>query len=239
MKMGILNDIMNHETEPLELGINYEFIITDPETSRNIVYEIKKVGYYMNVHPESIMNWLLKYYADIQKDFDNSPNSVCHKGCCDCCTNDFEISITEYFMILKFLGIKYGDDYIKQYSDIAKKSMSSSKCIFVDCTNGACSIYEVRPLICRKYGLYDYTNYNCEKLNSDKDLLTYKPDTSNGTFCFKHSVLSKKEIMCPCKRIVHWFGNLKDGQLASEKMKKLFYASFNEPSDVFVETLFM
>lgn len=91
----------------------------------------------------------------------------------------------------------------------------------------------------RKYGLYDYAHDNCEKLNSAKDLLTDKPDTSNGTLYFKHSALPNKEIVCPCKRIVHWFGNLKDGQLASEKMKKLFYASFNEPSDVFIETLFM
>lgn len=199
---------MHQETKPLEFGVGYELIITDPEISRSIVFQIKKVGYYMNVHPESIMGWLLKYYAELQTDLDNSPNSVCHKGCCDCCSNDFEISITEYFMILKYLGIQYGDECIKQYSHIAKKSMSSSKCIFIDCTNGACSIYEVRPLVCRKYGLYDYT-CNCEKLNPNKDLLKDIPDTSKGTLYFTHSAFPKKRVMCPCKRIVQLVWKLK------------------------------
>ena len=237
MKTIILNDVIYHDSEPLELGVEHEFIIADPENPTTIVFEIKKVGYYMDLHPESIMHWLLKYYEEIQNDLDNSPNSVCQKGCCDCCANDFEISITEYFMILKYLGIKYGEETIKQYSEIAKKSMSASQCIFIDSTDGSCSIYEVRPLVCRKYGLYDYTHKNCEKLTPDRDLLPDKPDTLEGTAFFRHSAFPMKKMCCPPKRIVHWFGNLEDGQLASQRMKDLFHASFHEPSDVFIETL--
>lgn len=196
MKKTRFAEISKMEFQPLNINENYEFVITDFEIAENIVFRIKKVGCFMDIHPESIMQTLLDYYEKIDKDNNVSPNMVCHKGCCKCCTNDFEISITEYFMILKYLGINFGYDYIQQYSDKAKKSMSTSDCIFIDCTNGACSIYEVRPL------------------------------------------MPNKKIMCPNKRIVNWFGNLKDGKLASERMKNLFYASFNKSSDVFIETLF-
>lgn len=237
MKEKRLSEISKMKFHSLDINKSYEFIITDPEIAENIVFIIKKVGYFMNINPESIMQTLLNYYEKIEGDFAVSPNTVCHKGCCECCTNDFEISITEYFMILKYLGIKFGQEYIKHCSDKAKKSISSSNCIFIDCTNGACSIYEVRPLICRKYRLYDCID-NCDKLNSKKDLLPDAPDTSKNVYVFQHSLIPNKEIMCPNKRIVHWFGNLKDGKLASERMKNLFYASFNKSSDVFIETLF-
>lgn len=237
MKKNRFAEIYKMKFQPLNINENYEFVITDPEIARNIVFMIKKVGYFMDIHPESIMQTLLDYYEKIEKDNDISLNTVCHKGCYECCTNDFEISITEYFMILKYLGINFGYDYIQQYSDKAKKSMSSSSCIFIDCTNGSCSIYEVRPLVCRKYGLYDCT-YNCDKLDAERDLLPNMPDTSKNVYFFQHSLMPNKKIMCPNKRIVQWFGNLKDGKLATERMKNLFYASFNKSSDVFIETLF-
>jgi Fe-S-cluster containining protein len=227
----ILNDLQ------FDLNKDYELIIIDPETDVKTRIRIKKVGYFVNINPESIIHTLINYYDAIENDNKHSPNITCHKGCSDCCSNDFEISITEYFMILNYLGIRYGQDYLEQCSKKAIASHSASNCIFIDCTNGSCSIYEVRPLVCRKYGLYD-CSINCKKLDEESELLFNAVSTDENTLFFRHSSLPEKKFACPPKRIVHWFGNLKDGKLASEKMKKLFYESFNGSSDTFVETLF-
>lgn len=71
------------------------------------------------------------------------------KGCCDCCTNDFEISASEYFMLLSYMDIKFGKDFIQTVSRKARISFSSPNCIFVNNTDGACTVYEARPLICK------------------------------------------------------------------------------------------
>ena len=81
MKKNRFAEIYKMKFQPLNINENYEFVITDPEIARNIVFMIKKVGYFMDIHPESIMQTLLDYYEKIEKDNDISLNTVCHKGC--------------------------------------------------------------------------------------------------------------------------------------------------------------
>lgn len=220
--------------EVLDLNKWYELYFPNTDNSDIRMIRIKKVGYYTEMTNDSIMNTLLSYYKQIEQDFSISPNETCHKGCNDCCTNDFEISITEYFIILNYLGIKYGKEFIKKVSERAKISLNAEKCLFVDTTNGACSIYEVRPLVCRKYGLYQ-SICNCPKLRED-ELLDVKRDTSLNTIVFNHSKTNKK-IIPTQKRLVQWFANMRDGDFSSEKMRALFYASSNNSADTFFEIM--
>lgn len=67
----------------------------------------------MQVNPHGIIADLQRYFEEIEHDAMVSPNAVCHKGYCDCCANDFEISIIEYFMILRFLNVRYGEAYVQ------------------------------------------------------------------------------------------------------------------------------
>lgn len=214
----------------------YELVIPRIDTSENLIVRIRKVGFFEEMNEKSVMKALADYFETIENDLAKSPNQTCHKGCCECCTNDFEISISEYFMILNYLNIKYGSDFVKSVSEKAKISFSSDKCIFIDSTNGSCSIYEVRPLVCRKYGLYK-TKFYCDKLDYDKDLIQYTHDTTVNTLCFNHRITGQKIAPIP-KRIIQWFSNLKNGELSNERMKKLFYASFNESIDCFIEIFF-
>lgn len=220
----------------MNLGVPYELVLTDPDGDRNVTIQIKKVGENMPINPKSILACLQKYFDEIERDAAVSPNTVCRKGCCGCCSNDFEISISEYFMILRFLNIKYGEDYVQSISEKAKMSFHADRCIFVNCTDGSCSIYEVRPLTCRKYGLYEEFG-GCSKLDPNIDLLPATRDTSKNTLFFQHSKFPQKTFACRPKRIVHWFANLQNGQPVSEKMRDLFYQSFTGTTDEFIQTL--
>lgn len=235
MKEMQLLEMQDNLKESFKINELYELVIPRIETSETLIIKIRKVGCFEKMTNDSIMKVLLDYFQMIEQDLETSPNTTCKKGCCDCCANDFEISMSEFFMILNYLGVKYGTDYVKSVSEKAKLSFTSDKCIFVDTTDGSCSIYEVRPLVCRKYGLYK-TPIFCDKLNYDKDLIPYNFDTTLNTFRFNNPYINKKVIVQP-KRIVHWFANLKNGELSTERMKKLFYAR-NENIDSFIEILF-
>lgn len=230
-----LAELKNFLKDDFELNEWKELVIASPDTSDTYVIRIKKVGQLTIMDDNSVIKSLLQYFNQIEMDSNLSKNHTCKIGCCDCCTNDFEISITEFFMILDYLGINYGKDFVARMSKRAKMSFNAEQCIFVDNTNGACSIYEVRPLVCRKYGLYR-SIINCGKLDQEVELLNKRISTEVNTMVFKHSK-SSKSIMIPIKRICYWFDKIENGELKSEKMKKLFYASINNSADSFFELL--
>jgi len=228
---------MNSTPPPdMRLFVPYELVLVDPDGANNAVIQIKKVGAEMRENPKSVIADLRRYFDEIEQDAKASPNAVCRKGCCDCCSNDFEIGITEYFMILRFLNIRYGKDYVQKVSEKAKISLSSDRCIFINCTDGSCEIYEVRPLICRKYGLYREFG-GCDKLDPNKDLFPSTRDTFKNTVLFQHPAFPQKNFMCRPKRIVHWFGDVRNGAPLGKKMQELFYKSFNETADEFIQSL--
>lgn len=218
-----------------ELYAPYELELVDP-CNGNVTIQIRRIGENMQTEPQSILAELQRYFDEIERDAAASPNKVCRKGCCGCCSNDFEIGISEYFMILRFLNIRYGEDYVQSISEKAKISFPADKCIFVNCTDGSCEIYEVRPLVCRKYGLYGEFG-GCSKLDPARDMLPFTRDTSKNTILFQHPNYPNKTFSCSTKRIVHWFANLRDGKPTGEKMRELFYKSFTRPADEFVQTL--
>ena len=71
----------------------------------------------------------------------------CKKGCSLCCYNEVSVSLLEAQYIEKHTGIK-------QNINLAIKDFPGIPCPFL--TDGACSIYEHRPFVCRRHvALFD------------------------------------------------------------------------------------
>lgn len=153
--------------------------------------------------------------AKIQKEkLSNNINFICKKGCNSCCSEYFYISRTEYFGIknyleknnidikplidkskelLEKLKTKSYDEYLKlntkkiNYSDeyfLDNEFISSFEpCIFLE--QGLCSIYPVRPFICRFYGTSAYYNF-CNKLQ--KKFKSYFSKEYNVSKIKQHTV---------------------------------------------------
>ena len=221
--------ILNKEYEVCSLRID--------DIGSAVVFRLRKIYHSNMFNSDSIIACLQAYYKQIDTDILKSPNRVCCKGCSDCCVSDFEISITEYFMILNYLNINYGKEYVKRMSAKAKLTIPSAPCIFVNDTTRACDIYEVRPLICRKYGLYN-TAMRCEKLSSH-DVLNKYLDTTENTIFFKCPEPSNKTFELMPQTITYWFANMSDGEFASQKMQDLYSAAFNNSVDDFVKLILL
>lgn len=202
-----------------------------------IVFNVRLIYHSdMKVRSDSIIAILQNYFYQIDKDNFKNTNSTCHKGCTNCCTGDFPISITEFFMILNYLNIKYGKDFIKKYEERASVSIPEQPCIFVNDTNGACDIYEVRPLICRKYGLYEACT-KCYKMNHKTELLNKERVTLDNTVFFPHPDLPGKKVFIEPRTLIYWFSDLNNGELSSEELNKLFDAAFNKSASEFIRLL--
>ncbi|MDB2115667.1 YkgJ family cysteine cluster protein [Clostridium paraputrificum] len=111
-------------------------------------------------------------------------------------------------------------------------------CIFLN-NNNECSIYKVRPVICRTHGVSycskGYTNILCSKLEiSDKnrgefvDLTSYENEVYN-LFSFKQNI--KLIIRAPFP-MFHWFCFLKENHLNLYDFRKtLFYSRYTRMSE--------
>lgn len=191
---------------------------------------------FSDFNPQSIIATLTHYYEIIDNDMKCSNNHTCKKGCCKCCAADFEISITEFFMILNHLKVNFGDEYLKKVCTKAKQAKPSGQCIFVDESTGACSIYEVRPLVCRKYGLYRVnTSADCKLLDPEEELLPNEkyPNTTENTIYFTLPGLKKKIQLLP-KRIDYWFSS----KTTDAKTMMLFRSAFQDNAADFVGKLY-
>jgi len=121
----------------------------------------------------------------------NNVEPICTNGCYECCYEYFTVSKIEYFVIKHFLlsnkinidhlikeSIIIVEEFKKLYPEKFEVLNVSSqinivkayedndirefaKCPFL--INGSCSVYEVRPIICRLYGT-SYTYPSCEKI---------------------------------------------------------------------------
>ncbi len=236
LRLQQLKEIIHFPENNFVIDEWYSFVLVDVENNSKRIANIKLIKEDKHMNPKSAIAYLYEYFDKLEKDACQLNNTVCSEGCSSCCASDFDVSIVEYFAILRYMGIKFGEDFIKEFSQKAKMNISSPYCIFVNNANGVCRIYEVRPLICRKYGLYSENTF-CPKLKNTK-LLDSHTDTYENTILFSHPVIPNKRIFLPPKRLVYWFSDIKNGQLPSQHMKDLFYASFNKTLDEFVYTLF-
>ena len=81
----------------------------------------------------------------------------CGKGCSFCCYMKTDISDDEAVLLTAYskeIGFKIDYDYLKKQlvskdEDYMKLKLSERKCVFLD-KEGACSVYQHRPMACRK-----------------------------------------------------------------------------------------
>lgn len=187
-------------------------------------------------NPNSMIAKLEYYFKEldsIQKDLNNP---VCRKGCSGCCSNDFEISMTEFFYILRYMNIHFSVSTIEDFQRKAQEPFHFGPCLFIDHNDEACQIYEARPLICRKYGLLD--NLTDCPLLSDVPLSEKNVNTADGTFLFALFGTDKK-FYVGGHPLVYWIEHTENGQLASEKMKNLYEAAFSEDERQFSKMLLL
>jgi len=102
-----------------------------------------------------MVNSLSKLYAKV-------PKMKCKEGCNECC-ECWHCGPLEYQNILNFL---------KEHNMEEKHVKNSlDPCPYI--VDGKCSIYPVRPLICRLYGVVFHKNLRCPYVKP-KRMLTFK-----------------------------------------------------------------
>lgn len=138
-----------------------------------------------------------------RKRSENNVKFICHKGCDNCCSSYFYVSQIEYFAIKRYLEKNNADfkqlkekarivldllkcSHVAEYNKL--KSLINDldeifddealsyfrQCIFLN--KGCCSIYSVRPFICRLHGVSNKFVV-CDKVyNKSKQMLSKRLD---------------------------------------------------------------
>lgn len=114
--------------------------------------------------PNSLPGILQRVYKETQSLFHEMPgydSLDCKRGCNHCCHWTVSVSDAEAALIRKTLKKhpqkKRLEQRLKQTAekikgmDPAQRGQAKIPCAFLDDKDGACSIYEVRPLSCRAY----------------------------------------------------------------------------------------
>lgn len=133
----------------------------------------------------------IKRYSEIanliEKEFERNREKYgnkikCSRGCSQCCHQIFNITLIDEYVIRKSIinlpelqrnTLKSkAKNYIANFKTVDFKSEEYSKTPGIPCPalgeKGECTIYEGRPLICRRFGppIFDYKNpthiYSCE-----------------------------------------------------------------------------
>jgi Fe-S-cluster containining protein len=109
----------------------------------------------------------------IQKEFDRNLGMYgakikCGRGCSECCSQIFSITTLDAYIIQEHIRSLPSErqsqleQKAKEYT--RKKSLSTGSNLKIPCPSlgaeGECTIYEARPVICRRFGMpiYDYKN---------------------------------------------------------------------------------
>lgn len=111
------------------------------------------------------------------------------------------------------------------------------KCIFVDDYTGACRIYEVRPLVCRLYGVVKTDDNVCEQIKNNQHI--YDTLLTSSSINIAHNTFSfDNGIMTTPKPLIYWISKLtSDGDLNSDKQKRLFEAAKSYPISEYLRIL--
>ena len=109
----------------------------------------------------------------IQKEFDRNLGMYgdkikCGRGCSECCSQIFSITSIDSFIILEHVHSLPSErqSQLKQKAKdyLEKKASEEEPNLKIPCPTlgdeGECTIYEARPVICRRFGMpiYDYKN---------------------------------------------------------------------------------
>lgn len=161
------------------------------------------------------------------------------KGCNECCESTFSVSQSEFFMIHNSLKITDEIAIYKAKADeiVNNKYEMPDKCIFVDDYTGACRIYELRPLVCRLYGVVKTDDNVCEQIKNNQHI--YDTLLTSSSINIAHNTFSfDNGIMTTPKPLIYWISKLTtDGDLNSDKQKRLFEAAKSYPISEYLRIL--
>lgn len=243
-------------------------------------------------HPDISTDSLAAKMLSLESEADTIINSyyskhrvkpACKKGCSECCSTVFSVSIVEFFLICREMmkfdfkrialikqrvlqGISYLNSehpallnyFRSDHSDLDYKNMSLktyelSKGVNIDCPFLAelpnrvriCSIYNVRPLICRISGTSYYTEieymYICSHIGANKTIMDCGPSTVDIWSSFIKDILTINHNDT-CYRgsvypLIYWLylasndlENL-DTYLGGERHNKYFQMPYNEAKE--------
>jgi Fe-S-cluster containining protein len=205
-----------------------------------------------DVYEKSVFAGLLKVINAVENERAAAGSPKCCYGCNDCCADYFNISVTEFFAILRHL--KIGGSDIAQYVRMARirtegivmpdgiddrfRVPNWPICIFVNDTDGKCEVYSVRPLLCRLYGNAAGIT-DCAKINSDEEaqaaLFIHNPYIDIVSNIDRFKAPNGQIFEGKARPLIVWFGELSDeGEFRSLKMQNLFKAFTNSPISEFV-----
>lgn len=241
-----------------------------------------------DISKESLAAKMLSLYARADRLIDShyskhNVKPICRKGCSECCSTVFNVSIIEFFLIcremikldfkrialvkhrvlqsISYLNCEQPEllNYLRSdHSELDFKNMSLkiyelSKGVNLDCpfltelTNREriCSVYNVRPLICRIAGTSYYTDienmYICSYIGTNKTIMDCGPSTVDIWSSFIKDILTIR-YNDACYRgsvypLIYWLylalnelDNLKV-YLGGERHKKYFQMPYIEAKE--------
>lgn len=106
---------------------------------------------------------LRKIYS-LMTDLGNAaePYVACGKGCSSCCKMNVTISQVEANLIAEKLGIK--SKQLTNSKIHPLKEFIGIPCVFLE--DNSCTIYDVRPYVCRNHFWFDTSSYWCDPSRS-------------------------------------------------------------------------
>lgn len=112
---------------------------------------------YIKHRPIDRIGTILGFYEAINEAFEKSKNInkkdiTCRKGCSFCCHIDVDINEDEAAYIVHYCkenNIQINKEYLSKQPAKAREKTEYARCVFLE--NNECSIYEARPVMCRKH----------------------------------------------------------------------------------------
>lgn len=113
---------------------------------------------------------LVAVYEFVDRYFSGAKNHVaCHKGCANCCHGRVWLHQVEADLIASTFGLTIPKIQNLEDKDTFRIRDASRPCPFLS-ADLACTIYEVRPLVCRTHFSFEPTNELCQFENADKPM---------------------------------------------------------------------
>ncbi len=113
-----------------------------------------------NASPRSKLRKIYNLMTDLGSAAE--PYVACAKGCSSCCKMNVTISQIEANLISEKTGLNVNQLANSKNHD--SEEFIGIPCIFLK--DGSCSIYDVRPFVCRKHVWFDTSSYWCDPQRS-------------------------------------------------------------------------
>lgn len=131
--------MQNIEQEPKVILKKYKKLLLQLDNERSERFsKVKKIYKFIDTHNDEI--------------FKN--DTVCTKGCAYCCYMNVDITEVEASYIAEYTKKTLNENINSStHADVSK--YSGIPCPFLDVNNSSCTIYDLRPSVCRMYHVFE------------------------------------------------------------------------------------